>query len=411
MKINKWVIPVGLAWLTLFQTNQVVAVEGGVQYRIAWDAAAERYRVYMRPTTTPVPDLSMTAQVTLRVPHATGQDKFTVTDLQVKPKTSWSLSSEVPAPKEDSSVDYLSFTYTPIEVKAFAFAAGVEQEVFSFKNSGACLGSVTLMDNANDPFNQPPDEPKNSAGTNPGNQFANAGWGTTDDNDYLGNYGTAANCQSDAPTQNTPPVAQRDYATTGQGKAITIDVLANDTDAEGNILSLSSFTQGTHGSVTQVDDKLIYTPAAGFSGTDTFTYVVSDGTDQTTATVTITVEKNIPTAPDNDKDGISDADEKRLGTDPNNPDTDGDGVSDGVEVGADISKPLDTDGDGSIDPLDNDDDGDGILTQYELGTFAKWRYTDGDGVPDYRDADDNHDGISTREQHPDLNGDNNPSDA
>lgn len=399
----------GLILLALVQTGQAFAADGGVQYRIAWDAAAERYRVYMRPTTTPTPDLSMTAQVTLRVPHAKGKDKFTVADLQAKPNTSWSLSSEVPAPPEDAKVDYLSFTYTPIDVKAFAFAAGVEQEVFSFKNTGTCLGSVTLMDNATDPFNQPPDEPKNSAGTNPGNQFANAGWGTTDDNDYLGDYGTAANCKGAEPT-NTAPAAQGDNASTQQDKAVTIDVLANDSDADGDTLSIASFNQGTNGSVTQVGNQLIYTPSVGFSGTDSFTYVVSDGKAQTTATVTLTVEKTSPTEPDSDKDGISDVDEKRLGTDPDNPDSDADGIPDGQEIG-DVNKPRDTDGDSVIDALDTDDDGDGILSKHEVVNLGKPRDTDGDGIPDYLDKDDNNDGIPTKDQKPDLNGDKDPSDA
>ncbi|QLQ30295.1 MAG: hypothetical protein HZT40_00180 [Candidatus Thiothrix singaporensis] len=70
-------------------------MSGGVEYRVGWSSADSRYHVYMRPTTAPSPDLSMTSQVTLRVPHATGANKFTVADIQPKTGTSWSLSSEV----------------------------------------------------------------------------------------------------------------------------------------------------------------------------------------------------------------------------------------------------------------------------------------------------------------------------
>ncbi len=284
----------GLVLLTLMQAGQTVfAADGGVEFKVAWDSSDSRYHVFMRPTTTPSKDLSMTGQVTLRVPHATGSDKFTVSDLKVKANTVWSLSSEVYAPTEDTNVDYLSFTYSPLSVTAFAFAAGVEQEVFSFANTGACLGAVELLDNTNDPFNQPPEAPNNSAGTNPGNQFANVGWGSSDDNDYLGNYGGSTNCKS---TGNTAPVANADTATTAADNVVAIDVLANDTDAEGNTLSITAFTQGSNGTVEQNGTQLNYTPNTGFTGTDTFTYTVSDGTDTSTGTVTVTVGSTSTTA-------------------------------------------------------------------------------------------------------------------
>lgn len=185
----------GMACLFLLQGSQAAyAAAGGVEYRIAWDGADKRYHVYIRPTTTPDPDLSLTAQLTLRVPHAGGGDKFTAADIQSKDGTRWSLGSAVSAPSENPAYDYLTFVYDPIDVHAFAFKAGEEQEAFSFRNSGPCLGNVELMDNTTDPFNQPPQNPANSAGTNPNNQFASAGWGSTDDNDYLGNYGEAAAC-------------------------------------------------------------------------------------------------------------------------------------------------------------------------------------------------------------------------
>lgn len=285
----------GLALLVLLPAaHMAFAGEGSVEYRVAWDSVDSRYRVFVRPTTAPTPDLSMTAQVTLRVPHATGDQKFTVSDIKTKAGTSWSLSSEVFAPTEDTATDYLSFNFTPIDVRAFAFKAGAEQEAFSFKNTGPCLGSVALMNNATDPFNQPPEAPNNSAGTNPGNQFANAGWGTTDDNDYSGNYGNAANCADVVIPTNTAPTAVADQASTTAGKAVTVDVLVNDSDADDDTLTVSTVTPGKNGSVVLQGGKPVYTPNAGFSGTDSFTYTVSDGTDTTTATVNVTVNAVIP---------------------------------------------------------------------------------------------------------------------
>lgn len=199
-------------FLLLMQLNAVaLASDGGVAYRVAWDATHERYRVYLRPSSTPSPDLSLTGQVTLRVPHGTGEHQFSVTDIQSKLGTAWTLGSQVVAPPEDPSVDYLSFAFTPLDVKAFAFKAGEEQEAFSFKNAGSCLGAVALLDNATDPFNQPPTNPKNSSNTNPSNQFANAGWGSSADNDYLGNYGSPASCAVECLSTPAAPLANNVY--------------------------------------------------------------------------------------------------------------------------------------------------------------------------------------------------------
>ena len=295
-KSIKQAVSRGVALLVLLPAAHTAfaGVAGNVEYRVAWNQTDSRYHVYVRPTTTPTPDLSMTGQVTLRVPHATGTSKFTVKDIQPKSGTSWSLSSEVFAPTEDKATDYLSFSFTPIDVRAFAFKAGVEQEAFSFKNAGPCMGSVALMNNKTDPFNQPADATNNSAGTNPGNQFANAGWGATDDNDYSGNYGTAAEC-SGTSTTNTAPVATADKATTTTNKAVTISVLANDSDADGDTLNIASFTQGSKGVVTQNGNNLVYTPSKDASGSDTFTYQVTDPAgSKTTGTVTVTITTTPP---------------------------------------------------------------------------------------------------------------------
>ncbi len=270
-------------------SSAVLANEGGVEYRVGWDSADQRYHVYMRPTTTPDPDLSLTAQVTLRVPHVSGTNgvQFTVQDIQSKTDTSWTLSSNISAPTENTEFDYLSFTYNPTNFRAFAFAAGEEQEVFSFKNTGACAGDVIVMDNTNDPFNQPPEDPSNSAGTNPSNQFANIGWDS--DNDYIGSYGDAATCSS--VVSNHAPVATDDSVVVTAGSSTTINVLNNDTDADSDSLNVTSFTQGQYGKVTQKNNALIYTHT-GDGTTDSFTYTVSDGLSSVTATVNVTIDNS-----------------------------------------------------------------------------------------------------------------------
>ncbi|MEA5520611.1 Ig-like domain-containing protein [Limnoraphis robusta] len=100
---------------------------------------------------------------------------------------------------------------------------------------------------------------------------------------------------------NQPPIAVDDSATTGFNRPITLNVLGNDTDPEGNSLSIADIQQDTDngGQVVIENGQLIYTPPAGFTGNDSFSYTISDGQGGTdTATVTITVEEPANTAPD-----------------------------------------------------------------------------------------------------------------
>ena len=72
-----------------------------------------------------------------------------------------------------------------------------------------------------------------------------------------------------------------------EGSNVIIDVLANDTPGG---LSVQSVTQGSLGSVTNNGGNVTYTAAAGiWSGTDTFTYTATDGSNNDTATVEVTI--------------------------------------------------------------------------------------------------------------------------
>jgi VCBS repeat-containing protein len=99
---------------------------------------------------------------------------------------------------------------------------------------------------------------------------------------------------------NTPPTPMDDAATTLHGRSTGGDVLANDTDADGDALSASLMDDVGHGSLSLASDGTwTYQPSAGFVGTDTFTYTVSDGAAiSAPATVTIIVTNTIPTAND-----------------------------------------------------------------------------------------------------------------
>jgi Bacterial Ig domain/Fibronectin type III domain len=89
---------------------------------------------------------------------------------------------------------------------------------------------------------------------------------------------------------NDWPVATADAAATAEDTPVTIAVLANDTDPDGNPLTITAVTQGAHGTIATNGTALTYTPAANFAGTDAFTYTVTDGQGGTaTATVSLTV--------------------------------------------------------------------------------------------------------------------------
>ncbi|MRI83234.1 MAG: hypothetical protein C6I00_02330 [Nitratiruptor sp.] len=91
--------------------------------------------------------------------------------------------------------------------------------------------------------------------------------------------------------QNTPPVAHDDEATTQEGESVAIDVLANDSDPDGDAIWIESYEQPSHGWVEERDGLLVYTPEDGFSGQDRFRYTISDGQDQAVAWVYVEVEE------------------------------------------------------------------------------------------------------------------------
>ena len=89
---------------------------------------------------------------------------------------------------------------------------------------------------------------------------------------------------------NHPPVAVDDAATTPEDVSRLINVLANDTDVDGNTLTISSVGSPTHGTALIEAGQVRYTPAVDYFGPDSFQYTVSDGAGGTdTASVAVTV--------------------------------------------------------------------------------------------------------------------------
>ncbi len=128
---------------------------------------------------------------------------------------------------------------------------------------------------------------------------------------------------------NDAPNAENDVITTEEDTAVTIDVLVNDSDVEGDVLSIQSASvPSEQGSVDIVNGKLVFTPAENFNGDATITYIVTDGdlTDEAKVTVTVTPVNDSPVAVD---DTVSTQEDTVVPIDvlPNDSDVDGDKLS------------------------------------------------------------------------------------
>lgn len=177
----------GIVTLALATTTPVFA---GVQFRLSHEASTHEYVVYMTPDSPPSPDLVLSSQVSLSVPHGTDDSRFMIDSIKSAiPGINWVNHSRVDAPAENPSADYLSFGlyYTGSKPPTFGWQADKEMRIFSFTSPTGCVAGIKLLDNS-DPFNQMP----NSVNTNPGNEFANIGW--LEGNAYTGNYGNTVSC-------------------------------------------------------------------------------------------------------------------------------------------------------------------------------------------------------------------------
>ena len=218
-----------------------------------------------------------------------------------------------------------------------------------------------------------------------------------------------------------------DVVTTMENQTVEILVLSNDNDVP--VLGTLTVTSPVNGAIlinsngtpgNPSDDSLSYTPNSNFVGSDTFTYTICDNLSNcSTGTVTVIVTPNGAVNLDRDNDGIMDSFEDLNLDGDNNPAT----------------NPTDTDGDGIPDYLDIDSDDDGIPDNVEAQTTLGYippsgidlnnnglddAYeqngnlglipvdTDGDGLPDYVDEDSDNDGVPDRIEGHDHNHDGIP---
>ena len=196
------------------------------------------------------------------------------------------------------------------------------------------------------------------------------------------------------------PIAEDDVYSTGDCLAITMIVTTNDSDPDGDSLTIPAVINDVeNGTLIQNEDgSFEYTPERGFTGQVTFTYEICDGTensslcDQATVAINVFIDTDCDGIIDNDdidddNDGILDIDEGFT-------DFDGDGIPNHLDI--------DTDNDGILDniegqpegqhiyPVWSDTDGDGWDDAYDpdnSGTYFELADTDLDGTPDFIDLD------------------------
>ncbi|MFW2079316.1 Ig-like domain-containing protein, partial [Acinetobacter sp. ULE_I010] len=157
--------------------------------------------------------------------------------------------------------------------------------------------------------------------------------------DGQGGTSTANQIVNIAPTPNTPPVALDDSYNTAFNTPVALDPLANDTDADGNPLTITAIngvtlTPGTAqqintpNGIVNIDAQgtITFTPNTGFTGQETFSYTISDGQGGTsTATGTINVSSAPNTSPVASDDTYNTAFNTPVTLNPLANDTDADG--------------------------------------------------------------------------------------
>lgn len=197
-----------------------------------------------------------------------------------------------------------------------------------------------------------------------------------------------------------------------ESQAIEINVLLNDNDIP--LLGTFVVTNAANGLVVVndkgspndlTDDTLTYTPDSHFIGTDQFTYTICDDRGNCgTANVRVIVNAIGIVNLDSDKDGILDSFEDLNLDGDNDPatnptDSDGDGIPDYLDIDSDNDGiPDNVEAQttlGYIPPSGVDANNNGLDDAYEQnGNFGLFPIdTDGDGMPDYLDEDSDDDGV------------------
>ena len=169
-----------------------------------------------------------------------------------------------------------------------------------FRNSSAIF--IDVLNNDSDPDSDALTitdviQPANGSVINNGTSLTytpNMGFIGTDTFIYTidDNNGDQATAEVTITVENNAPVANSDSGVVVGTEALIINVLNNDVDSDGAVLTVKSVTQAQNGSVVNNEDGTVtYQANEGFDGLDSFSYIISDEDGaESTATVNVTVE-------------------------------------------------------------------------------------------------------------------------
>jgi VCBS repeat-containing protein len=151
-----------------------------------------------------------------------------------------------------------------------------EDTLTAILDSDVISGALTL--NTNGSFTYTPDE--NFCGSDSFSYHANDG---SDDSNVV-SVMLNVDCVNDLPEANDDG-----YSVEENSADNLFDVLVNDTDPDGDAITIMSVSAAANGTAVISGATILYTPNADFEGTDTFTYTITDGILTATATVTVEV--------------------------------------------------------------------------------------------------------------------------
>ncbi|MEM5507959.1 Ig-like domain-containing protein [Pseudoalteromonas sp. AS71] len=255
---------------------------------------------------TPETNSNGLATVTYTVSDSSGGTSTTTLTITITPVND--------APVANADLATMAEDAAPILINVLANDSDVDGDSLTISAASADIGSVSVVGNQ-----------IQYAPAADSNGLATVTYTVSDNN---GGTNTAT-VTITITAVNDAPVANSDTATMAEDAApILINVLANDSDEDGDSLAITSASADI-GSVSVVGNQIQYTPAPNENGLATITYTVSDnngGTNTATLTITITAVNDAPVANDDTATMAEDAAPILINVLANDTDSDGDSL-------------------------------------------------------------------------------------